>query len=79
MSAVENHPHQPNVIPFIHDSRPAQIPQKSIDLADKILTDPKFSTLHQSGDKSIGFPAFKAASSIFKLAVERTQIIRKDH
>jgi len=91
MSTAENQPHIDidQVILDFHASHvdytalqvipEAKISKKTQALLDKILADPKFGNFLQSGEKSIGFNAFKEASTIFKQAFERTQNSRGNH
>lgn len=63
----------------LKDLPEAKVSKKAQDLLDKILADPKFDDIHQTGKQSIGFTAFKEASTIFKQAFERTQKSRGNH
>jgi hypothetical protein len=91
MSSAENHPRididqvildfQATQVKFtkLHDIPEANVSKKSQDLLDKILADPKFGDFRHTGKQSIGFNAFKEASTIFKQAFERTQNSRVNH
>lgn len=91
MSTAENQPHididqvildfQASHVDcsFLQVVPEAKISQKTQALLDKVLADPKFGNFLHSGEKSIGFNAFKEASTIFKQAFERTQNSRGNH
>lgn len=91
MSAAENHSHididqvildfQATQVKYtsLKDLPEAKVSKKSQDLLDKILSDPKFGDFRHTGDQSIGFTAFKEASTIFKQACEQTQKSRGNH
>jgi hypothetical protein len=91
MSTAENQPHIDidQIILDFHASHvdckflqvipEAKMSQKTQALLDKVLADPKFGNFLHTSEKSIGFNAFKEASTIFKQAFERTQKSRGNH
>lgn len=91
MSLSENHLHidiDQVILDFqdahVNFTHPKEIPEvnvskKSQDLLDTILADPKFSDFRHADTQSIGFTAFKKASTIFKEAFEITQKSRVNH